>query len=152
MKKLLIIIALLIFTLPVCSAQRTIKNDSIVLAFMDEVKYVLDSIGVEEPVYVLAQAAYESGWFNCKKCSWKYNNMFGFTSQSGEYLRFKTWQDCLVYYSNWQKKRYPKYKISHPKGNYLGFLKYCHFSESAEYGRHIQNTYDWILDYWAEED
>lgn len=128
------------------------KKDSIIFAHLDSIKEMLDSLGVEEPIYVMAQAAYESGWFECKNCSWKHNNMFGFKGQSGKYLRFNTWQDCVIYYASWQKKRYPKYKAKYPKGTYLGFLKWCHYAVGDNYNKKIQWTHSWILNKWAVED
>ena len=123
----------------------SMKSDSAILEHLRYIKYVLDSLGVEEPIYVLAQAKYESGNFKCKDCSWKYNNMFGFKGQSGKYLKFDTQNDCLVYYSKWQKIRYPKYKSKHPNGTYIGFLKWCKYAVNPVYGQHIQKSHDWIL-------
>lgn len=127
----------------------TVKNDSTVLQFLDSIYYYLDSLEVEEPKYVMAQALFESGWFKCTKCSWKYNNMFGFKGQSGNYLRFNTWVDCVIYYANWQKKRYPKYKATHPKGTYLDFLMWCKFAVSESYRKDIQYMYNWIDANWS---
>ena len=153
MKKAKLLCLILTFTTcSVASAKSdnlVVKNDSTVLQFLDSIYYYLDSLEVEEPKYVMAQALFERGWFQCTKCSWKYNNMFGFKGQSGKYLRFNTWVDCVIYYSNWQKKRYPKYKATHPKGTYLGFLKWCHFAESDEYSKHVQSMYNWINLNWS---
>lgn len=144
----------LVLTFSVCSLREAkssnviIKNDSVVLTYLDSIYYYLDSLNVQEPKYVMAQALFESGWFQCKKCSWQYNNMFGFKGQSGKYLRFNTWVDCVIYYANWQKKRYPKYKEKHPKGNYLDFLMWCNFAVSESYKRDIQSMYNWIEVNW----
>ncbi len=146
-------IKILLLTMIICSSSfGNIKNDSIVLERLDNIKVLLDSLGVEEGVYVLAQAVYESGWFECKSCSWRYNNMFGFKGQDGKYIRFKTWEDCIVYYAKWQKARYPKYKAKYPNGDYLGFLKWSNFAVSEDYRKQIKWVYEWILDAWAEED
>lgn len=151
MKKIII---LLLFYLTITTTNGTNnihRNDSTTIGFLDSIKCYLDNLNVEEPIYVMAQAAYESGWFECKSCSWKYNNMFGFKAQNGKYLKFKTWKDCLIYYSIWQNKNYPIYKKKHPKGTYLEFLKYCKYSESPEYFKHITSVYNWIVDNWASD-
>lgn len=129
---------------------KTLKTDSIVFEYLDSIKRYLDSLGVKEPVYVMSQAAYESGWFNCKNCSWSYNNVFGFVALSGGYLRFKTLKECIIYYANWQKSRYSKYKLHNPKGTYLDFLKWCHYASGASYNKHVQQTYDWIVKNWQK--
>lgn len=153
MKKIAIVLLAMTLTASVHGrSMSVVKNDSVVFSYLDSIKDMLDSLQVEEPIYVLAQATYESGWFECKNCSWKYNNMFGFKGQSGKYLRFNTWQDCVIYYANWQKKRYPKYKAKYPNGTYLGFLKWCHYATGDDYNRKIQWTYNWIIDNWAAED
>lgn len=121
------------------------KSDSVVLARLSSIKCVLDSLGVKEPIYVLAQAKYESGNFKCKECSWKYNNMFGFKGKSGKYIKFNTQNECLIYYSKWQNARYPKYKAKYPNGTYLGFLKWCKYAVNPEYNKHIKVAHDWIV-------
>ena len=128
-----------------------VKDDSVVFAYLDSMKELMDSLGIEEQIYVMAQATYESGWFACKKCSWQNNNMFGFKGQSGNYLRFDTWQDCVVYYAKWQKVRYPKYKAKYPNGNYLGFLKWCKYATGDDYNKQIQWMHNWIIDNWVED-
>jgi hypothetical protein len=151
MKKLKLLLAGMILTCSIYGANAPEKNDSILFEKLDSLKAMLDSLQVEEPIYVMAQAVYETGWFKCKNCSWKYNNMFGFKGQNGKYLRFKTWQDCVVYYAAWQKKRYPKYKSTHPNGTYLGFLKWCNYATGDSYNKQIQWMYNWLIENWVED-
>jgi len=125
------------------------RNDSVTLAYLDSINYYIDSLDIQEPLYVLSQACWETGWFNCKNCTWENNNMFGFRGKSGKYMKFKNWPECVVYYANWQKKRYPKFKELHPGGTYLGFLKWCRFAESPHYSRVITETHNWVLKNWA---
>ena len=149
MKKIIFLISL-ICSLSASAANFKIhRNDSLVLKYIDSVNYYIDSLDIQEPLYVLAQACWESGWFQCKNCTWENNNMFGFRAKSGKYMKFKSWQECVIYYANWQKKRYPKFKALYPTGTYLGFLKWCRFAESPHYSRVITETYNWILKNWA---
>jgi len=127
------------------------KNDSLIFKYLDSINYYIDSLDIQEPLYVLAQSCWETGWFQCKNCTRENNNIFGFRGQSGKYMKFKSLSECMVYYSNWQKKRYPKFKKLHPGGTYLGFLKWCRFAESPHYSRVITETYNWILKNWANE-
>jgi len=156
MKKIQVLLLATILSVSVYGSNSSItnpvKNDSTVFYYLDSMKYYLDSLQVEEPMYVMAQALWETGWFACKNCSWKYNNMFGFKSQNRSYLKFNTWVDCVIYYAKWQKARYPKYKEKYPKGTYLGFLKWCHYATGDDYNQKVQLMYNWILDNWAAED
>lgn len=129
------------------NANNIIKKDSVVYFYLDSISEMLDSLGVEEPSYVMAQAIWETGWFKCKKCTWSNNNMFGFRSSS-KYMHFDSWRDCVIYYAKWQKKRYPKYKLKYPNGNYLHFLKWAHYSESTEYSKRITTIYNWVNKNW----
>ena len=121
------------------------REDSLVINYLDSINYYIDSLDIKEPLYVLAQACYETGWFACKKCAWENNNMFGFRGKSGKYMKFSSWQESVIYYSNWQKKRYPKFKQLYPTGTYLGFLKWARYAESPHYSRVIAETHKWIL-------
>ena len=121
------------------------KTDSVVFLKLDSIKHILDSMGAREPEYVMAQAIYESHWFNCKDCSLKYNNIFGFKVKSGKYMRFNSFSECVIYYVKWQDIRYSKYKLKYPHGTYLSFLKWCKYALSDDYNKQIQWVHDWIL-------
>jgi flagellum-specific peptidoglycan hydrolase FlgJ len=129
--------------------KNTVKKDSSVYHYLDSLSKMLDSLGVEEPKYVMAQGIWETGWFKCKKCAWSNNNMFGFRAKNGKYMHFDNWRDCVVYYAKWQKKRYPKFKEKYPKGDYLQFLRWSHYSESNEYSKRIIQMYNWINANWT---
>lgn len=120
------------------------KRDSIVIHYLDTISYYLDSLEFQEKQYVLAQAIWETGWFQCKNCAWsKGYNLFGFRNQNG-YIKYDSWVESIMAYSEWQKKKYPKYKKTHPKGNYLDFLKWCKYAETDQYRKHITYVYNWI--------
>lgn len=144
-------VRLLLFSLLViASLNGTAQNrkDSVAISQLISIKNLLDSLGVEEPFYVLAQSAYETGWFKCKNCTWNNNNMFGFRGLNGKYMKFSSWKKCVIYYSKWQNKRYTIYKDKFPDGTYLNFLKWCKYATAKNYSSHIQVTYDWILAHW----
>jgi flagellum-specific peptidoglycan hydrolase FlgJ len=120
------------------------KKDSATIQYLDTISHYLDSLGVQEKQYVLAQAIWETGWFKCKNCAWsKGYNLFGFRSKSG-YIKYNSWQESVIAYSEWQKKRYPKYKKSHTNGNYLNFLKWCRYAETDAYSKHVTYVYNWL--------
>ena len=71
--KSLILIFLLSFTLiNFQSRNERVYRDII------KIKGYLDSLHVENTDIVISQAVYETGWFNCNNCCFKYNNLFGF--------------------------------------------------------------------------
>jgi flagellum-specific peptidoglycan hydrolase FlgJ len=120
------------------------KKDSATIHYLDMISHYLDSLEVQEKQYVLAQAVWETGWFKCKNCAWsKGYNLFGFRSKKG-YIKYNSWTESVVAYSEWQNKKYPKYKKSHPKGSYLNFLKWCRYAETDAYSKHIIYVYDWL--------
>jgi hypothetical protein len=148
MKKIIFLISL-ICSLSASAANFKIhRNDSLVLKYIDSVNYYIDSLDIQEPCYVLAQAILESQWFQCKNCTWENNNMFGFRAKSGKYMKFKSWQECVIYYDNWQKKRYFKYKKLHKNGDYIGFLIWCKYAESKRYSDDIRKIHKWINKNW----
>lgn len=129
---------------------QTHKKDSVIIHYLDSISYYLDSLGVQEKQYVLAQAIWETGSFKCKNCAWsKGYNLFGFRSKKG-YIKYNSWVESVLAYSEWQKKRYPKYKKSHPKSNYLDFLKYCRYAETDQYRKHITYAYNWLSKNYME--
>lgn len=144
MKKLKILILLMILV-HVSHGSNHKRNDSLVISKLDSIEAMLDSLGVEEKFYVMSQAVYESHWFNCTDCSWRYNNMFGFKGKNGKYLKFKNWREGVEYYAKWQKERYLKYKKKYPRGTYIGFLKWCKFAVSDDYDRQIKWMHDWVI-------
>ena len=146
------IIFLLTLTLTIsCYGSKHRINDTLVLKYIDSINYYIDSLDIKEPYYVISQALWETGFFSCKNCTFENNNMFGFRCRSGKYMKFKNLNSCMIYYSNWQKKRYPKFKELYPTGTYLGFLKWCRFAESPNYSRVITETYNWLLKNWITD-
>ena len=70
---------------------------------------------VKHPDIVLKQAILETGWFKSEYCV-KRHNLFGFyDSKNKTYMTFNTWQESVIYYKNWQDKRYKG-------GDYYQFL------------------------------
>lgn len=128
------------------------KNKELVYQYLDSLEYLMDSLQIQEPVYVMAQAIYETGWFQCKNCAWENNNMFGFRGQNNKYMKFKSWRASVFYYANWQKKRYFKFKAKYPNGDYLHFLKWCKYAQSTTYSSKITWTFRWLIKNWSNRD
>ena len=85
---------------------------------------------IECPKTVLAIAIFETGWLECKNCTYQYNNLFGFRANH-DYLRFKSTYECIEYLKIWQQTYYDPWKAKHPKGSYYEFLvhvKYAHLN------------------------
>jgi flagellum-specific peptidoglycan hydrolase FlgJ len=127
-------------------------NKQMILNYLDSLQIQIDSLGIQEPVYVMAQAIYETGWFQCKNCTWSNKNMFGFRALNGKYMKFKSWRVCLNYYAKWQGDRYKRFKEKYPKGDYIKFLKWSRFAESPNYSKKIIWTHEWIIKNWINED
>ncbi|HWB62436.1 MAG TPA: hypothetical protein VG603_02920 [Chitinophagales bacterium] len=115
----------------------------------DTVNAMYDSLMVYNiawPKTVLAVAAFETGWFQCKNCTFKYNNMFGFRNNSG-YLKFNTISDCLAYLKNWQDTYYVPWQDKHPTGNYYDFLIYIHYAHNMPvYLRKVKYVEKWLTE------
>lgn len=95
---------------------------------------------IECPKTVLAIIVFETGWLECKNCSYQYNNLFGFRTNQ-EYIRFKSVYACLDYFKIWEQTYYDTWKIKHPKGTYYEYLthvKYAHVN-IAHYIRTIKS-------------
>lgn len=82
---------------------------------------------IEYPQTVLAQAMFETGWMECKKCTYRWNNLFGFRG-NGNYMRFASISDCLVYLKKWQVKYYQPWRKKHPKATYYEFLTHLKYA------------------------
>ena len=92
----------------------------------------LKEYNIECPKTVLAIAIYETGWMECKHCSYQFNNLFGFRVNN-DYLKFESIYDCLAYLRVWQTTYYDPWKVKHPKGTYYEYLahvKYAHLDMS----------------------
>lgn len=99
---------------------------------------------IQNPKSVLSIIILETGWMECRNCSYKYNNLFGFTI-NGEYMRFSNIYECVEYFKRWQIKYYEPWKTKHPGGTYYDFLKYIKFAPQLEqYIRHIKSIERWL--------
>lgn len=74
----------------------------------------------EHPKIIFSQVMLETG--NLKRI--KNNNLFGFRSTN--YLKFDSWEDCIIYAKKWQDKKYVT-------GNYYDFLKRIKYAEDSLY-------------------
>lgn len=74
----------------------------------------------EHPKIVFSQVMWETG--NLTRV--KNNNLFGFRGTN--YLKFDSWEDCIIYAKSWQDKKYVT-------GNYYDFLKRVRYAEDSLY-------------------
>lgn len=125
------------------------KKDSAVLYDLRILEKYIDSLGIKEKAYVMAQAAWETGWFNCKDCAWSIgHNAFGFRSKKG-YIKYESFLESVVAYSVWQNKKYTPYKEKHPKSTYIDFLEWCGYAETKLYRKHVLYAYNKIVNYYG---
>lgn len=84
--------------------------------------------GIYFDTIVLCQSILETGWFTSYNCT-KRNNLFGMTggkkteSNTHGYAIYRTWQESVKAYKDWQVKRL----------NYYDFLNQQHYHESKDY-------------------
>lgn len=86
---------------------------------------------IKYPDIVLQQAIWETGWFKSKACRVN-NNLFGFTYDGKNYLKFNTWQESVRYYKQWQDKKYKG-------GDYYQFLIDLPYSGDSLYKSHLES-------------
>lgn len=89
--------------------------------------------GVLHPEIVLRQSIYETGWFKSKHTIQK-NNIFGFR-HTKHYMKFDSWQACVDYYVNWQKRKY-----TNTKEDYYKFLVRIRYAQSEVYIQQLKKV------------
>jgi|31_taG_2_1085359.scaffolds.fasta_scaffold33912_2 hypothetical protein len=105
-------------------------------------KALMDSLirkhNILHPDKVLRQAMYESGWLQCRYCSMKYNNPFGFRHKdwiteenSKGYIIFQSLEEAVKYYARWQKKYYHG-------GDYYAFIDNIGYAEKKGYTDYLK--------------
>jgi hypothetical protein len=88
---------------------------------------------IKYPEIVMRQVVWETQWLNCRNCSLKFNNLFGFMTKHG-YMHFNTWVDCISYYKKWQTKLHvDKYD------DYYKFLVLKKFALGESYNRALRS-------------
>ena len=87
---------------------------------------VIEEVGLNNQLFVLAQAVLETGHFTSSVCK-NYHNLFGlYDSKHKDYYRFARWEDSVVGYQKFIQYRYKG-------GNYLQFLKRIGYAEDPRY-------------------
>lgn len=87
---------------------------------------------IKYPAIVMRQVVWETQWLNCRNCSLKFNNLFGFMTKRG-YMHFNTWVDCIKYYKKWQTKLHvEKYN------DYYAFLVHVKFALGESYNNALR--------------
>ena len=99
-----------------------------------QVKALLEAYGVKHVDIVVRQSVLETGWYKCNNCSLDNNNLFGFISSKGGYMKFDTWQDSVKEYAVWQRRFYKG-------GDYHSFLKRIGYAEDPNYIDKLKTVY-----------
>lgn len=87
---------------------------------------VIEEVGLNNQLFVLAQAVLETGHFTSPVCK-KYHNLFGlYDSKNKDYYRFARWEDSVIGYQKFIQYRYNG-------GNYLQFLRRIGYAEDPRY-------------------
>lgn len=100
--------------------------------------------GILHPDFVMAQCIQETGWLACKNCCLRYHNLFGFYVKGNKCKKFKSDEDCIDYYKEWQKKRYSKWRKKHPQEDYYHFLKSVGYATGEKYTRELKPKVAWV--------
>ena len=100
---------------------------------LENLKDVVNEVGLSNSLFVLAQAVLETGNFSSRVCK-ENNNLFGlYDSKHKEYFRFASWEDSVVGYERMIQHRYKG-------GNYLDFLRRIGYAEDPHYISKIAKT------------
>jgi len=99
-----------------------------------QVKALLEAYGVKHADIAVRQSVLETGWYKCTNCSLDNNNLFGFISSKGGYMKFDTWQESVKEYAVWQKRFYKG-------GDYYEFLKRIGYAEDPSYINKLKTVY-----------
>ena len=87
---------------------------------------VIEEVGLNNQLFVLAQAVLETGHFTSSVCK-NYHNLFGlYDSKHKDYYRFARWEDSVIGYQKFIQYRYKG-------GNYLKFLRRIGYAEDPRY-------------------
>lgn len=87
---------------------------------------VIEEVGLNNQLFVLAQAVLETGHFTSPVCK-NYHNLFGlYDSKHKDYYRFARWEDSVIGYQKFIQYRYKG-------GNYLQFLQRIGYAEDPRY-------------------
>ena len=87
---------------------------------------VIEEVGLNNQLFVLAQAVLETGHFTSPVCK-NYHNLFGlYDSKHKDYYRFARWEDSVIGYQKFIQYRYKG-------GNYLQFLRRIGYAEDPRY-------------------
>jgi len=99
-------------------------------SFADSVFNYICEVGIKHPNIVMRQAIVETGWFKSNFLMSR-NNLFGFRAKN--YLIFKTWKESVVYYKNWQEKRY-----TNMNEDYYTFLVRIKYATASGYTAYLK--------------
>jgi hypothetical protein len=126
----------------VCTASFTSAQGRV-----QKVQTLYDSLiahDIQFPKTVVAMAIFETGWMECKKCTYKDHNLWGFRANKG-YMKFSNESYCISYLKKWQQKHYQPWKKRHPIGTYYQFLTYKKFArDMPAYIKKVKKLEGWV--------
>lgn len=137
MKKILFILVLFFAAAPGFSQK---INKAKMQAMYDAIK----EAGIRHPEFVMAQCMQETGNLGCKKCCLRYHNLFGFYVKGNKCKKFESDEACIIYYKNWQDRRYTKWRAKYPKADYYHFLKYVKYATGDKYTMELKPKVAWV--------
>ena len=120
------------------------NSQNINKAKMQAMYDAIKNAGILHPDFVMAQCMQETGNLSCKKCCLRYHNLFGFYGKKNTCKKFKSDEECIEYYKEWQDKRYTKWRKKHPKEDYYHFLKSVGYATGEKYTRELKPKLTWV--------
>ena len=113
-------------------------------AKMQEMYDAIKDAGILHADFVMAQCMQETGNLACRKCCLRYHNLFGFYVKGNKCKKFESDKECIKYYKDWQKKRYPKWRKKNPNGDYYHFLKTSGYATGDKYTKELKPKVIWV--------
>lgn len=98
------------------------------------VRQMIIAYDIKHPDIVMRQLCLESGYLNCKDCSWACcNNPFGMYYK-GAYLNYDNLEHAIEYYKWWQDQLYTG-------GDYYDFLERVGYAEEPTYVERLKEMW-----------
>ena len=98
------------------------------------VRQMIVAYDIKHPDIVMRQLCLESGYLNCKDCSWACcNNPFGMYYK-GAYLKYDNLEDAIESYKRWQTYHYKG-------GDYYAFLERVGYATEPTYVERLKRMW-----------
>ena len=141
--KTIILFHFLILTL--CISSKVIAQiNTVEKENLQKVYNLIKNENIQYPEFVIAQAIVETGWMKCKKCCYRFHNLFGFIGAGNKCLKFDNDYASIKYYKKWQDNRIDKWRSKYPNKDYYHFLKYVKYATGDIYNRDLKQFVSWV--------